>query len=135
MSSESNNMDICRRLIEVVNTRHYDGMDDLFDPSFVDHNPAWGAAGLADLKQVLNSAHSALEMMITLDDIFAVDNKVTVRITLTGTHIDTFFGLPASGKQVSWTSIEIYRFENGKIVERWVQADTAGLMKQLGLIS
>jgi len=32
------------------------------------------------------------------------------------------------------TGIVIYRFENGKIAERWAQHDFLGLMHQLGLI-
>lgn len=74
-------------------------------------------------------------MKITIEDIFGGEQKVTVWITLNGKHTDTFFGVPATGKPVSCTSIEIMRFENGKIAERWVQADTAGLMKQLGILS
>lgn len=135
MASVEENIKVCNRLIEVVNNHNYDGMDELFTPSFVDNNPAWGAAGLDTLKEILKSAHSALDMKITLEDIFGVEDKVTVRITLNGKHTGTFLDVPATGKPVSWTSIEIMRFENGKIAERWVQADTAGLMQQLGVLS
>ena len=43
------------------------------------------------------------------------------------------FGVPASGKQPSWTGIDTARVANGKIVERWLNADILGLMQQLGL--
>ena len=131
MTIQEDNTRLCRRLTELVNGRDYDQMDGLFAPTFTDHNPAWGAAGLADLKKVLADAHAAVGMLISYDDIFAVDDKVVVRITLTGRHVAEFLGFPPTGKYVCWTSIEIFRIENGKIAERWVQADVAGLLRQL----
>jgi predicted ester cyclase len=131
MTTPDDNLRVCRRLTELVNARLYDRMDELFLPDFVDHNPAWGAAGLADLKTVLQGAHAALGMSIAYNDIFAAGDKVVVRITLSGRHTGPFLGFPPTGKDVSWTSIEIFRLAGGKIAERWVQADVAGLMNQL----
>jgi hypothetical protein len=109
-------------------------MDKLFADTFVDRNPAWNVAGLEPLKQIIAAAHQGLDMDITQDQVYAAEgNKVVVHITFHGRHVDTFLGIPPTDKPVSWTSIEVYHFENGKIIERWVQADTAGLMRQLGV--
>ena len=43
-------------------------------------------------------------------------------------------GIPATGKQVNVTGIYIFRLADGKIVERWEQADTMSMMVQLGVI-
>jgi non-specific serine/threonine protein kinase len=43
-------------------------------------------------------------------------------------------GIPPGGKQFSATGIEIYRFDGGKIVEHWLEADKLGLMQQLGVV-
>jgi predicted ester cyclase len=43
-------------------------------------------------------------------------------------------GIPATGKSVAVTYSDIWRLENGKAVENWVQMDMLGLMQQLGLI-
>lgn len=48
-----------------------------------------------------------------------------------GTHQGTFEGLPATGRPVSFRSIEIYRLEGGKIAEEWVSPDMIGLMSQI----
>ena len=42
--------------------------------------------------------------------------------------------MPATGKQVTQTGIDILRFADGKIVERWGEFDSLGLLAQLGLV-
>ena len=134
MSQEQKNISLVKQLSEVVNNRVYDKMDKLFDPSFVDKNPAWSVTNIDELKETIAAAHKSLNMHITQDDVFAADDRVVALITFDGQHIDTFLGIAPTNKTVSWTSTEVFRInEKGKITERWVQADTAGLMRQLGV--
>ena len=134
LPTDQANVELIRRLNEVVNERRYDDMDALFAPSFVDHNPAWSVRDLAELKGILAVAHAALAFTSHHDLIYpAADGKVVIHITFTGQHVKEFLGQPPTGRVVSWTSIEVYRIEDRRIVERWVQADTAGLMAQLGV--
>ena len=58
-----------------------------------------------------------------------------MQITFTGRHVKPIFGIEPTGRPVSWTSIEVYRVENNLVAERWVQADTAGLMRQIGAVT
>ena len=43
-------------------------------------------------------------------------------------------GLPAPGKTVRMTAIDILRFEDGKIAEHWIESDQLGMLQQLGAI-
>jgi predicted ester cyclase len=43
-------------------------------------------------------------------------------------------GIPATGKQVTLSGIDILRIENGKIAERWAEYDNLGLLQQLGVV-
>ena len=43
-------------------------------------------------------------------------------------------GIPATGKQISFGGINLFRSENGKVVEDWVYRDTVGMMRQLGAL-
>ena len=133
MFFEEDNICLVKHLCDVVNNRDYTRMDELFDSSFIDTNPAWSVASVDELKKTIAAAHEALDMEITQDNVFAVDDKVVVLLTFRGKHIGQFFGISPTRKTVIWTCIEIYRIENSKIMERWVQADTAGLMRQLGV--
>ncbi|MFI9276210.1 ester cyclase [Kitasatospora sp. NPDC052896] len=134
LSPEPANVELVRRVSEVVNARQYDAMDELFAENFVDRNPAWSVESLEQLKGIIIAAHDALDFTAHLDALYAADgDKVIMHITFTGRHIAPFFGIEPTGKEVTWTSLEVYRVEDNKVVERWVQADTAGLMAQIGV--
>jgi steroid delta-isomerase-like uncharacterized protein len=64
----------------------------------------------------------------------AEGDKVVTRYTWSGTHQAELFGVPATGKQVSWTMTTTFRIADGKIREAWLNWDQWGLMQQLGVI-
>jgi len=51
---------------------------------------------------------------------------------MTGTHEGEYFGIPGTGRRVTYVSHEIYRVEDDLIAEEWICSDTAGLLRQLG---
>ncbi|MFG2639558.1 ester cyclase [Streptomyces sp. NPDC048370] len=71
------------------------------------------------------------DLKITVEDMFGVDDKVAVRVHFEGTHRGTFQGVEATGRPVSFRSIEIYRVEGDKVAEEWVAPDMIGLMRQI----
>jgi predicted ester cyclase len=134
LSVDAANVALIHRLNDVVNEQRYDDLDELFDPSFVDNNPAWSVRGLDELKDIIREAKKALAFTSHHDRIYAAaDGQVVIHITFSGHFVGPFFGRQPTGQPVSWTSIETYRIEHNKIMERWVQADTTGLMRQLGV--
>lgn len=71
---------------------------------------------------------------IVFEDLFAVADKVACRFAVHGAHLGEFQGLPPTGKQLVLPGITVFRFEDGKCVERWSQADMLGLLQQLGAL-
>lgn len=67
-------------------------------------------------------------------DIVAEGDKVAISINVTGTYKGEFQGIPATGKQVSFTAMDILTIIDGKITEEWATADMMGLMQQIGAI-
>ncbi len=64
------------------------------------------------------------------------NNLVATRWQLTATQTGTYMGLAPTGKRVSWSGIEIDRFDqNNKIAESWVAWDMYDMFSQLGLIN
>jgi steroid delta-isomerase-like uncharacterized protein len=59
------------------------------------------------------------------------DEYVTARYTWSGTHHDTFLGIPATGRRVTVVGTNMFRIEDNRIVEQWETQDVAGLMQQL----
>jgi steroid delta-isomerase-like uncharacterized protein len=79
--------------------------------------------------QMMRNAFPGLQARI--DDIFAADDRVAVRLTFQGTHEGEFQGIPATGRNVEYTSIELYRTAEGKLAEEWISSDLGTLMRQL----
>lgn len=65
------------------------------------------------------------------EDIVAEGDKVAVRFTARGTHEGQLYDLAATGRSFEVPGLIIYRIENGKIAEFWLQADVMSLMQQL----
>ena len=74
------------------------------------------------------------DIRITAEDFVAEGDKVAGRVDAEGTHNGEFFGVPPTGKTVTFSGINIMRIADGKIVEHWVQYDTMGIMQQIGAI-
>jgi len=66
------------------------------------------------------------------EDTIAEADKVVLRFTMRATYAGGFMDIPARGQQVAMPGIVIYRIAEGKIVEHWMQVDSATLMQQLG---
>lgn len=69
-----------------------------------------------------------------IDDLIICSGPfVTVRTHIHGTDNVGFAGLPPTHKPYVISAIDIYRLDNGKVVERWGDADLMGMIRQLGL--
>ncbi len=62
----------------------------------------------------------------------ADDENVCVAYTLTGTHGGDFRGIAPTGRKIKVRGLQIGRFENGQIFERWGSSDELGILQQLG---
>jgi predicted ester cyclase len=71
---------------------------------------------------------------LIVDDILADGDKVCLRGTFRGVHQHEFMGIPASGREVTTSLTIIYRIQDGKIVEHWLNADSLTLLQQLGAV-
>jgi steroid delta-isomerase-like uncharacterized protein len=131
------NRAIVQRLYdEVWNAGNMAIADEIFAAEFVYHDPTHPqATDLEGYKQFVAMCRIEWpDIHITTDDTVAEEDKVACRGTVTGTHEGGAFGIPKTGKQMSWKAAVIYRFAGGKIVEAWYCGDMLGLWQQLGLI-
>jgi steroid delta-isomerase-like uncharacterized protein len=136
--SEENKQKVRRFFEEAFGQGKTEVLDELVDPDFVcwDPNSETGEIrGLDTIKGEVGYFHSAFpDFRWTVEDQVAEGDKVTTRYTLGGTHQGEFFGVPASGRRVEISGINIDRFEGGKLVEEWASYDLLGGMHQMGAI-
>ncbi|HTW74976.1 MAG TPA: ester cyclase [Steroidobacteraceae bacterium] len=66
--------------------------------------------------------------------LIAEGDRVASRFRLRGTHLGDFYGVPGTGRRVDIYGAEIFRFQDGILVDYLYHEDTLGLFFQLGVI-
>jgi steroid delta-isomerase-like uncharacterized protein len=119
---------------EAINTGTLD-FDDLVAADSVDHDPAPGQApgpqGYRDMFSELRTAFPDLH--VEVEHLTATDDDVAFAYMITGTNHGPFQGNPATGNRINVRGVQIGRFEDGKLVERWGSSDQLGILTQLGI--
>ncbi|MEH2278501.1 MAG: ester cyclase [Nostoc sp.] len=67
----------------------------------------------------------------TFEDVIAGDDRVVTRGTVTGIHRKEWVGVPPTGKQITYSLIQIARLEDGLLIEHWEQDNVLAVMQQL----
>lgn len=109
--------------------------NELLAPDFAIHVPLPASPGVKGINEVITACRAAFEHLnVTVEDMIAEGNTVAARFTARGVHKGNFMNLPATGKPITMTGIEIFRIKDGKIIELWGEANLLGLMQQLGIV-
>lgn len=131
------NKTTARRVIEeVMNAGNLAALDELADETVVDHTlPPDLPPGRQGVKESIAMFRTAFpDLRCTIEDMIADGDKVATRYHVTGTHQSAFMGIPATGRKITTTGIDIMRFQDGKVVERWAVEDNLSLLQQLGVV-
>jgi steroid delta-isomerase-like uncharacterized protein len=129
------NISVVRRCIEEMwNGREPDLADALYTADFVEHNPSNTDLGVGpeSVRRLMRIYLAAFpDVRFTIDDIFAVEDKVVVRYTARGTQKGELMGIAATDQQVIVSGMAICRVSNGRVAESWINWDTFGMVQQL----
>lgn len=126
---------VVTRIVEEMFNRHdLAAADSYVATDCIDHSGFPGQpAGLAGMKSRWGMMFAAFpDFSITIDDLVAEDDKVSMRATGRGTHQGEFFGVPATGKPVVFTEINLSRIVDGRMVEHWAERSTLEVLQQIG---
>jgi steroid delta-isomerase-like uncharacterized protein len=123
-----------RAIDEGWNKGNIEAIDELFAPDFVEHQSgiAPGRDGVKGSIQSLRTAFPDLHLQV--EDAIAEDDTVWLRLHATGTHEGPFMGMPATGRRIELTVIDIARLVDGRLVEHWGVADRLSVAQQIGLV-
>lgn len=137
MSLEANKAIIRNLIEEVWNKGNLAKTGDFLDTNVVVHEPPLPGLppGFEGARQIPAMWRKGFpDLHITIDHLLAEGDKVAQHFTMHGTHNGEIFGIPPTGKQVSFRGINVFRIGGGKIVERWADVDAFGMMQQFGVI-
>src|SRR5215471_2883799 len=118
LSTEDNKAAVRRGYEEGFHQRNLVVFDELMASDYVWHLASMTIQGREPAKQLIWRFLTAFpDGQYTIEDMIAEGDRVVVRQTFRGTHRGDFLGIAPTGKPVTVTEIEIFRFANGKSVE------------------
>ncbi|WP_158996140.1 ester cyclase [Mucilaginibacter sp. L196] len=132
--SKQANIEAQKKFGEAINSGKLEKLKDLVSEDVIENDPAPGQAkgpqGYIDFFTMLHTAFP--DMKIEVEQLVADEDNVAFAYTLTGTHKGDFNGISATGKKIKARGLQISKFKNGKMIERWGSSDELGILKQIG---
>ncbi|MFN8456055.1 MAG: ester cyclase [Anaerolineae bacterium] len=136
MSTEQNKTIILRIYEELINQENKAVIDETYAESVIIHDPFMGTmSGVGAFKQLLGVFDTAFpHHRVQVEQVTAEGDYVSVLHTHTATHAGPFMNLPPTGKTAVVNGLELFRLQEGKIVEFWRKDDDVSLLMQLGAL-
>jgi steroid delta-isomerase-like uncharacterized protein len=134
-STQEANKAIARRFVdEVFNAGNAGAYADLVTDDYVNHNPPIpGLPGTKDgfMQAVRTTREAFPDVHVGIEDMIAEGDRVMFRDTARATHLGDFQGVPASGRELTWTEMHCFRIRDGRIAEHWANFDQLGILMQM----
>ncbi|MBI3943188.1 MAG: ester cyclase [Chloroflexi bacterium] len=137
MSPQDNQGTVLQYAQEVWNNNNLGAIEKYIAADYVRHDPGIplqirGPEGIRGLVPLYRNAFP--DMRFTPEVLVAGEDKVAVLWRVQGTHQGDLMGIPATGKSVEITAMEIFRLADGKIAEQWVAVDNLGMLQQVDAV-
>jgi steroid delta-isomerase-like uncharacterized protein len=134
MSAQENKVLARYYLEQIFNQKNLAAINEFYSPDLADYgDPQSPQTNLEHYRTRINSLMAAFpDLRVEYQDFTCEADRVFSRYTLSGTHQGEFAEIPATGKRVRVSGMDMLRFKDGKVVEHWTQLDMLGFMQQLG---
>ena len=112
-------------------------VEDFYADEIISHNNDAGGPGSIVTPEAMRGMWEASrknnpDRVLEDELILCVDDFVVVRTTIKSQFNTPMAGYAPTGEPYEASAIDIYRFKDGKVVERWGNADVAYIFQQLG---
>ena len=133
--SKEQNVQALTKFAEAANTGKYELFDEAVALDCVDHDPAPGQGpGPEGYRAFFTQMRTAFpDLKADLAVMVADEDSIAFAYTLSGTQKGPLMGIPATGKKISIRGVQLSKFRDGKMVERWGSSDQLGMLQQLGV--
>jgi steroid delta-isomerase-like uncharacterized protein len=135
MSTEELKKLVSRYVEEVWNRADFAVFESLTTDTFTYRLGGQPARDKSAMRELLETVHRAFpDWRARIRELVAEGNVAAVRWTGEVTHQGTFHGIPATGRRVTVSGINVYEIEEGRIAREWEQMDSLSLLQQLGAL-
>lgn len=132
--STARNTELVRHFLDLIDRHQFDQAEPLLSPEFHLYFSGQQTDKEQTMALIRGVYQSFADFRHEVQEVFAVDDRVVLRIIDRATHTGEFEGIAATGRQINIGQISILRVVDDKIVEIREEADMLGLMQQLGAI-
>jgi predicted ester cyclase len=112
-------------------------VDEVVSAEYREHERGPGLdLGRTGLKQIIERLRMGFpDLTATVVDVVGSGEKMCFRVRYEGTQDGEMLGIPATGRRVTWESIDIVRFDDdGTLLEHWGLLDRFGVLEQLDAV-
>lgn len=136
MSSEENKILVRRFYEEIVNTRKVDKIEDFISPEYVEiYDGKRYALGIEGARNHILGGHETYrDLHLTIEKQIAEGQWVVTCLTASGIHQGTWMGIKPTGKEVSFTVVNVDKIVDGRIVEHGGAANMLGPLLEIGAV-
>ena len=131
------NKQVMQQFIRFINTGDRSVGEAIIAPEVIFYaptspEPLYGFEGYMDVLRMMRGAMPDVQWKA--EEVIAEGDKVMIRFTMSGTQTQPFMGMPATGKPVRVTAMNIYELKDGKIVREHGVPDLFSMLMQLGML-
>ena len=133
---EARNIEIIKAAIAEIDKRNLEGFQTYVAPEFKLYAPSNSTTPVSrdDYIAMVKMMTTAIpDMVHNVTEVFAVEDRVVLRVAIQGTHLAELQGIPPTGNKITVSYIAIMRFKDGLVVEEVAEEDFLGLYQQLGM--
>ena len=135
--SEANKAVVTRWFEEVWSGGKLDQIESLLDPQCVGHGlekkDGCEIEGAEEHRRFIGQLRQAIpDLGFGMDDLIAEGDRVSVRLTMRGTHVGDELGVPASHAGILVAGLALFKVSEGKICVAWYGLNWLNFYQQLG---
>ncbi len=120
---------------EFFNAHDPGAADRFYAPDYRQHSDGV-PDGRDGLKAFFTGVFAAFpDLVVTVDHLHAVDDRVFAFCTYRGTHRGEFLGVPPTGRAVRFRTANLQRVADGRFAEHWELVDMQALLLELGVLT
>lgn len=125
------NKTLVYRFFEAIENNTLSEFDTIVAENYDDHLPGQ-SPGREVLKKYFEGLHDAFRgLKLPIIAMLAEGDKVAVYNSVQGVHEGDYGPFKAKGNKIDAKAFQLYRIENGQLVEHWEVADFMTLVQQI----
>jgi steroid delta-isomerase-like uncharacterized protein len=133
--AKSENVAAIERAVEQMNSGNVEGYLELYSDNLTLHGYPPGVEGKEGATAFYTAFRKGIDPFhLTIEALIEEGDTVAGRYSIRGKHADELMGVPATGNDIEISGQSFFRFEDGRVVERWQALDAVPLLTQLGAL-